>query len=70
MNGLGVRSAVMLVPSTYLASDVATYLLQIVFLNDQSPTIFDPYVRETVDLSEAMTKQKVPEAPANCFKRI
>ena len=75
---LGVRSAVMLPPSTYLASATAMLLLQNAILNDPLPTlldpfspmILDPYFGEAVDLWRAMTKQEVPEASANSFQRI
>ena len=70
MGGLRVRSAVMLAPFAYLASAAATLLLQNAILNDPSPTIHDPYVREAVDMWKAMAKQEVPEEPANGLHRI
>ena len=59
--------------SSYLASSAATLLLQNAILNDPSPTIHDPYVREAVDMWKAMAKaakQDVEEEPANGFQRI
>ena len=56
MGGLGVRSAVIMASSAYLASAAAMLPLQNAIINDPSPTILDPYVEEAVDLWKAMTK--------------
>ena len=56
MGGLGVRSALMLAPSSYLASAAATLLLQNDILNDPSPTILDSYVGEAVDLWKGLSR--------------
>ena len=70
MGGLGVRSAVMLAPSAYLASAAATLSLQNAIINDPLTTILDPYVGEAVNLWKVMAKEEVPEAPANSCRRI